>query len=378
LAPIFAAAWIGWRIEQMTPAKKNQLDATDWGSESDTPPTPVNIDDVLAAREVISPYLNATPLLENPVLSARVGTATFVKLENVQSIGAFKIRGAINLLATMDKKQRAKGIVTATRGNYGAALAQACGMFGSRCTVFVPEGNSPDKNLCVEALGGEIIVQGHDFDAAWDASVRHAWKIGAVSIHPAKRAELVAGQGTVALEMLEQSEHSLDVIFVPVGGGSLAAGTTTVIKAMSPATAVIAVQAENAPAFHHAWHTNDYAPMVATKTIADGLATRVPVRYTLSMMKELDNFVLVSEEEVCAAIRCYAQTIHQLAEGGGAAPLAAALQMKDQLVGKRIGLILSGGNIDSASLQQAMRIDAAMHTPNAVPQFPLASLDYGD
>jgi threonine dehydratase len=362
----------------MTPAKKNQLDATDWGSDSGTPPEPVNMDDVLAARQVIRPFLEPTPLLNNPVLSQRLGTETFVKLENVQTIGAFKIRGAINLLANMSKKERSKGIVTATRGNYGAALAEACAIFDAKCTVFVPEGNSPDKNTTVEALGGEVIIRGHDFDAAWDASVRHAWEIGAVSIHPAKRPELVAGQATVALEMLEQSEDGLDVIFVPVGGGSLAAGTTTVIKSKSPSTAVIAVQAENAPAFHHAWHSGDYAPMVATKTIADGLATRVPVRYTLSMMKELDDFVLVSEEEVCAAIRCYAQTIHQLAEGGGAAPLAAALKMKAQLAGKRVGLILTGGNIDTASLAAAMRIDAPMHTPHAVPQFPLASLDYGD
>ncbi len=362
----------------MSPATKNHLDATDWGSDSDTPPGPISLDDVLAARDVISPYLRPTPLLRNPVLSHRVGTDTFVKLENVQEIGAFKIRGAINLLANMDDEQRSRGIVTATRGNYGAALAQACVMFDAKCTVFVPEGNSPDKNTAVKALGGEVIVKGHDFDAAWDASVRHAWNIGAVSIHPAKRPELIAGQATVALEMLEQSEGGLDVVFVPVGGGSLAAGTTTVIKAMSPTTSVVAVQAENAPAFHHAWHTNDYAPMVATKTIADGLATRVPVRYTLSMMKELDDFVLVSEEEICAAIRCYAQTIHQLAEGGGAAALAAALKMKDKLAGKRVGLILTGSNIDNASLLQAMRIDAPMHTPHAVPHFPLASLDYGD
>jgi threonine dehydratase len=208
--------------------------------------------------------------------------------------------------------------------------------------------------------------------------VRHARTSGAVSIHPGKRAELVAGQGTVALEMLEQCPDGLDVVFVPVGGGSLAAGTTTVIKALSPQTRVIAVQAENAPAFHHAWHTGEFAPMVAANTIADGLATRVPVRYTLSMMQDLDDFVLVSEDEICAAIRCYAQTIHQLAEGGGAATLAAALKMKEQLAGQRVGLILSGSNIDHASLLQAMRADALLHTPHAVPHFPMASLDYGD
>ena len=118
--------------------------------------------------------------------------------------------------------------------------------------------------------------------------------------------------------------------------------------------------------------------MIAAQTIADGLATRVPVRYTLSMMEQLDDFVLVSEEEICAAIRCYAQTIHQLAEGGGAAALAAALKLKDQLTGKRVGLVLTGSNIDNDVLAQALRIDSPRHTPHAIPHFPMASLDYGD
>jgi threonine dehydratase len=252
----------------MTPAANMHRDATDWGSDTDTPPAPISIADVKRARKVIKPFLTPTPCISNPVLNERVGAEIFVKLENIQDIGAFKIRGAINLLATMDEKERAKGIVTATRGNYGAALAQACAMYDTKCTVFVPQGNSPDKNAAVAALGGELIIKGHDFDAAWDASVRHAWNSDAISVHPGKRPELVAGQATVALEMLSQIEDGLDVIIVPVGGGSLAAGTTTVVKAVSPQTRIIAVQAENAPAFHHAWHTSDYAPMVATKTIA--------------------------------------------------------------------------------------------------------------
>ena len=362
----------------MTPAASIHRDATDWGSDSDTPPAPISIADVKRARKVIKPFLTPTPFITNPVLNERVGAEVFVKLENTQDIGAFKIRGAINLLATMDEKERAKGIVTATRGNYGAALAQACAMYDTHCTVFVPEGNNPDKNAAVTALGGELIIKGHDFDAAWDASVRHAWNSGAVSVHPGKRSELVAGQATVAMEMLDQAKGGLDVVIVPVGGGSLAAGTTTVIRSLSPKTKVIAVQAENAPAFHHAWHTDDYAPMVATKTIADGLATRVPVRYTLGMMQEMDDFVLVSEDEICMAIRCYAETIHQLAEGGGAAPLVAAFRLKEQLAGKRVGLVLTGSNIDNQSLMWALRTDSVRHTPQAIPNFPMASLDYGD
>lgn len=362
----------------MTPAAKSYRDATDWGSDSGSPPSPITMADVKRARKVIKPYLKPTPLVSNPILDERVGARVFVKLENIQEIGAFKIRGAINLLATMDEKERKKGIVTATRGNYGAALAQACAMYDTKCTVFVPERNNPDKNAAVVALAGELVVKGHDFDAAWDASVRHAWNSGAVSVHPGKRPELVAGQATVALEMLEQADEGLDVIIVPVGGGSLAAGTTTVVKSISPQTEVIAVQAENAPAFHHAWHTKDYLPMVANQTIADGLATRVPVRYTLSMMQDLDDFVLVSEDEICAAIRCYAETIHQLAEGGGAAPLAAAFKLKERLAGKRVGLVLTGSNIDSKTLVWALRTDSVRQTPHAVPNFPMASLDYGD
>ena len=362
----------------MTAAMDQYLDATDWGSDSGTPQSPITLDDVLQARETLRDRLPPTPLLANPLLSQRLGADVRVKLENIQDIGAFKIRGALNLLARLSAEERAMGIVTATRGNYGAAFARACAIHGVKCTVFVPEGNSPHKNAAVKALGAELIVQGHDFDAAWDASVRYARQKGALSIHPAKRAELVAGQGTVALEMLEQAGDRLDAVFVPVGGGSLAAGTVTVVKALSPETRVIAVQAENAPAFHHAWHTGRYAPMAAVKTIADGLATRVPVRYTLGMMARLDDFVLVSEEEICEGIRCYADTIHHLAEGGGAAPLAAALRMRDELAGLRVGLILTGSNIDTSTLQKALRADDALHAPMAVPHFPLASLDYGD
>lgn len=359
------------------PARIDNLDETDWGSDAGSPPSPITLADVKRAHKVISPILQPTPLISHPLLSERLGAETFVKLENVQKIGAFKIRGAINLLASMNEKMRQQGIVTATRGNYGAALADACTMYDVDCTVFVPEGNSLEKNAAVVALGGDIVVKGHDFDAAWDASVRHARRIDAISIHPAKRPELVAGQGTVALEMLAQAGE-LDVLFVPVGGGSLAAGVVTVVKALSPNTRVVAVQAENAPAFHRAWHSKEYSPMVVNETIADGLATRVPVRYTLSMMQDLDDFVVVSEEDICAAIRCYAQTLHQLSEGGGAAPLAAALNMKDELAGQRVGLILSGGNIDRATLQRALRLDAPVHTPHAIPNFPMASLDYGD
>lgn len=353
-------------------------EANHWGSEADAP-EPITLEDVRAARATIAAHLSPTPLVSHPRLSERVGATVHVKLENAQSIGAFKIRGALNLLAAMSEEERARGIVTATKGNHGIALARACSMHGVACTVLVPQGNNPDKNAAMEAWGAEVIVGGHDFDAAWDAAVRHARSSGATCIHPAKSRPLVAGQGTVALELLEQAPSPLAAVFVPVGGGSIAASTAVVVKALSPETEVICVQAENAPAFHHAWHTHEYRPIVTADTVADGLAARIPVRYTLEVLERLaDDFLLVSEEEICAAIRCCHETIHQLAEGAGAAPLAGLMQVRERYAGREVAFVLTGGNIDVASFVDAVRGAGAGRTPQAMPHFPLASLDYGD
>ncbi len=356
-----------------------ELAATDWGAEPKDADRAVGIADVQAAAEVIAEHLDPTPLVRHPLLAEATGCDLWVKLENAQPVGSFKIRGTLNMLAAMTPEQRGRGLVTATRGNFGQSLARAATLYGTRCTIFVPEGNRPDKNRAMEATGARIIVQGHDFDAAWDASVRWARRENAVSVHPARHAAVVAGQGTVALEMLEQVTRPFDVIIVPVGGGSLAAGTAITVKALSPQTRVIAVQAENAPAFHHAWHSGRYEPFRATETIADGLATRIPVRYTLEVMRRLvDDFILVSEREIQDAVRCLLETVHQLAEGGGAAALAGALQLRESLAGQRVGVVLTGGNIDLATLRDIVVNRPSPHQPRAMPMFPMASLDYGD
>lgn len=361
----------------LTSDQRKRLAATDWASEGPTEPVP-SLSDVQAARQVIEKYLTPTPLIRHPLLSRRAGCDLWVKLENAQPTGVFKIRGTLSFLARLPAEDRARGLVTATRGNFGNALARAAALHDVGCTIFVPEGNNPDKNEAIKATGARLIVQGHDFDAAWDASVRHARDTGAMAVHPAKHRWLVAGQGTVALEMLEQAKQPFDAVFVPVGGGSLAAGTGIVIKALSPQTQVIGVQAANAPAFQHAWQTGDYRPFRAAKTVADGLATRVPVRYTTDIMRDcLDDFVLVSEDEIYAAIRCYLETVHQLAEGGGAAPLAAALKLKDRFAGKRIGVVLSGCNIDRETLEQVLAGKPAASHAEAMPMYPISSLDYG-
>lgn len=361
----------------LTADQRQRLAATDWASEETAEPNP-SLDDVHEARKIVDHYLTPTPLIRHPLLSQRLGCDTWVKLENAQPTGVFKIRGGLSFLAKLPPEERARGLVTATRGNFGHALARAAALHDVTCTIFVPEGNNPDKNEAIKATGAQLVVRGHDFDAAWDASVRHARRTGAVPVHPAKHRWLVAGQGTVALEMLEQVSEPFAAIFVPVGGGSLAAGTSIVVKALSPETQVIGVQAANAPAFHHAWETGNYQPFRAANTVADGLAARVPVRYTTGIMRELlDDFVLVSEDEIYAAIRCYLETLHQLAEGGGAAPLAAALKVKDRFAGRRIGVVLTGCNIDRATLQRVLAGRPAENHAEAMPMYPISSLDYG-
>ncbi len=338
----------------------------------------VTLEDVYAARDVIRDQLSPTPMVSHPLLSAACGSEVHVKLENTQAIGSFKIRGGLNLLASMPDHERKLGLVTATRGNHGQSLARAASLFDAPCTIFVPEGNNEDKNAAMRALGARVIVEGHDFDAAQTASERFARESGAKPVHAAREPALVAGVGTVALEMIEQAPAPFDTVFVPVGGGSLAAGAAVVFKALSPSTRVVGVQAENAPAQYHAWQTGEHHPFVVTETVADGLAVRVPVEFTMDIMRELvDDMLLVSEAEIYEAIRTYANTVHQMAEGAGAVALAGVLQQREELGASRVGVVLTGGNIESHTLVDALNGGQPRFLPQAMPMYPMSSLDYG-
>jgi threonine dehydratase len=338
----------------------------------------VTLADVERAMRVVREHLPPTPLVSHPLLNQRAGCDVFVKLENTQSIGSFKIRGGLNLLAKMPAEERARGLVTATRGNHGQSIALAARMHGARCTIFVPRGNNPDKNAAMAALGAHVVEVGHDFDAAMIAAEEHAARTGSRLVHPARDLDLVAGVGTIALEMLEQAEGRLDAVFVPVGGGSIAAGMSVVLKALSPSTRIIGVSAENAPAMHHAWHTGEHLPFAAIDTLADGLAVRVPVDATLRIMRPLlDGMVLVSEREIQDAIRAYATTVHQMAEGAAAAALAAVMRHRESLLAQRVGVVLTGGNIDAATLLGALAGERPRHQPQAMPYYPIGELSYG-
>lgn len=308
--------------------------------------------DVLVARERLRSQLPATPLVRHPLLDRELGAMVYVKLENVNPVGSFKLRGALNLVAQLDKDTRRRGLCAPTRGNHGQSLAYACNRAQVPCTLFVPRNNNREKNTATRALGATVVVEGESFDDACHAATRFAETTGARQIHPGREPALVAGAGTLVLEMLEQAADPLDWLFVPVGVGSCAAGVALgLVAAASTETRLVGVQSNAAPAMFHAFHSGEMHSHAVAHSLADGLAVGEPVAETLAILRRhVDDMRLVDEEEIAASIRCYARTIHQLAEGAGAAALAGALQMRDQIEGQRVGLVLSGGNVSTRVL----------------------------
>ncbi len=309
--------------------------------------------DVLKARRSIAHYLPVTPSIEPAALASALGCRVVLKCENLSPTGAFKVRGGVNLLASLEPDARARGVVAASTGNHGQSVAYAARLFGCKATVFMPEAANQLKVEATVALGAEVIQIGCDFDAARLAAEEHAASRGGRYIHSANEPLLVAGVGTAALELLEAAPD-LDVIFVPVGGGSGALGAGTVARAVNPAIRVVGVQASGAPAVYRSWREGRRIATENVDTFAEGLATREPFEMPLALLPRMvDEIMLVSDDEIAAAIRLLIETARQIVEGAGAAPLAAAMQRRDQLAGKNVGLIVSGGNI---TIEQLKRI----------------------
>jgi threonine dehydratase len=308
--------------------------------------------DVLAAREQIAPYLRPTPLFEYPALSELVGAETWVKHENHQPIGAFKVRGGVNLVSRLDEDERERGVITASTGNHGQSIAFASRLFGVRGIVCVPEGANPVKLASMRALGAELVVHGKDFDDAREHCERLAEEHGHRYIHSGNEPHLIAGVGTHTLEILEE-QPEIDVVIVPIGGGSGAAGACIAAKARG-STEVIGVQSDAAPAAYRSWKERSLLED-RMGTRAEGLATRVAFELPQRILwEQLDDFLLVSEAELEEAVLRMLELTRNLAEPAGAAPLAAALKLRDRLAGKRVALILSGGNISPEHLREIL------------------------
>ena len=309
--------------------------------------------DVLRARRQIRDHLLVTPLHPAPGLSALVGTEVSVKHENHLPTGSFKVRGGVNLLAQLDPATRARGVLAASTGNHGQSVAFAAQLFGAPATVFVPEGANPVKVAAMRQLGATVIATGVDFDDAREACEARAAATGARYIHSGDEPLLIAGVATHTLEILEQ-DPTVEVIVVPVGGGSGAAGACLAAKAVDPAITVIGVQSAAAPAAHRSWRQGTLvaAPM---ETFAEGLATRTAFALPQRLLRaHLDDFVLVSDDAIRAAMLAMLEHARTLCEAAGAAPLAAALQLRERLRGRRVALICSGGNVSPAQLRAVL------------------------
>lgn len=310
--------------------------------------------DILDAQRRIRPYLPATPLYTYPTLNRLLGFTAYVKHENHNPTGAFKIRGGINLVSRLEPEEKARGVVTASTGNHGQSIALACSLFGVKAYICVPVGANPDKVAAIRSHGAEIVEHGRDFEEAkanaeWLAEA-HGYKFISSGDEP----HLISGVGTIGLEIMQQ-EPTIDTVISPVGAGTGCGGTAIAVKSIKPEVKVIAVQAENAPSVYRSWRSGALESTGPVSTMADGLATRQAFQLPLGILRDwVDEFTLVSEDEMRRGVRLYLEHCRTVAEGAGAAPLAAALKMRDALSGRRVALVLSGGNITLAELKRCL------------------------
>lgn len=311
--------------------------------------------DVYKARSVLRRYLAPTQLLRPWALSERLGCDIYLKCENLQPIGAFKVRGGVYLMSGLTESERRRGVVTASSGNHGQSIAYSARLFGARAVVYVPVGANPFKVASMRSLGAEVRLHGRDFEEAREAAEKSSVTEGFRFVHSVNEPALYAGVGTMALEIFDEVPD-IDAIIVPIGGGSGACGTGIVARALRPETKVIGVQAEAAPAVYLSWKSGRLISTPPVSTFADGLATKEAYDLALSVLSRvLDDIVLVTEEEMEKAVLTLLETAHQVAEGAGSASTAAAMKIKHRLSGKKVALILSGGNLTMVKLMEIVR-----------------------
>ncbi len=306
--------------------------------------------DVLDAAKQIRPYLSPTPLRRYPALDRIVGAEVHVKHENHNPTGAFKVRGGVNLVSRLSEDERGRGVIAASTGNHGQSVAYAARLFGVGAIICAPAAANPVKVEAMQDLGAEVILEGERYDDSRRNAERLAREHGYRYIHSGDEPLLIAGVGTHTLELL-QEQPAVDTVIVPIGGGSGAAGSCIAAKAVNPEIRVIGVQSEQAPAAYLSWKAG--APRKSpNRTRAEGLSTAAPFELPQRMLRRLlDDFVLVSDEEIDAATAVMIEKTRTLVEAAGAAALAAALKLRNELRGRKVALICSGGNISPAQLK---------------------------
>ena len=319
-------------------------------------PWPITFDDVLQTRERLSPFLTPTALRHYPLLDELLGggTSLLIKHENHQPTGSFKVRNGLSFVTGLATEDRERGVVAASTGNHGQGIAYAAALLGVRATICVPVGNNPEKTAAMRGWGATVIEDGRDYDESVEAMIRIAREEGKTIAHSTNDPRVVTGAATMSLEMLEQS-GGLDAIVIAVGGGSQSVGALTVARELAPNLKVYGVQAAGASAIHDSWHAKKPMKTERADTFAEGVATRQPYALTYSTLCEgLAAFVTVTDKELAEAVRIILKRTHNIVEGAGAMGVAGALKLRDQLRGKRVGAIFSGGNIDTTVLRKIL------------------------
>ena len=307
---------------------------------------PPSYQDILDARSRVYAALRPTPLLHHPLLDEWTGCETWVKHENHNPTGAFKVRGGVNLVSQLSAGERERGILAASTGNHGQSLAYACRTSGVRCRIVVPVGNNPEKNAAMRALGAEVEERGRDFDEAREYVESLVQREGWRYVHTANEPLLIAGVGTYAQEIFEERPDA-EAIFVPIGGGSGACGCCLVRDALAAPTQIIGVNAAGADAFSRSWHGPARVVADRVDTFAEGIACRTTFDLTFALLKaRLDDVVTVTDHELREAVFAAMTRTHSLVEGAGAASLAAARAYGRRSPRSRVVCVVSGGNID--------------------------------
>lgn len=314
----------------------------------------VSLAHIRAAQAIVYRTLKPTALQEYPLLNAEAGARVWLKHENHLPTGAFKVRGGLNFMHHFAAARTQHGVITATRGNHGQSIALAAREHGIPATIVVPFGNNPEKNAAMQAYGARLVEHGRDFDEAAEKVAELSQANNLRYIHSANEPHLINGVGTYALEIIETMKERgarIDAIFVPIGLGSGICGVITALRALAPETKIYGVQAEGAPSIYLSWQAGHIVETKEAHTFADGVATRVPAALTFDIIRRgVDEIVLVSESEIVRAIRLLWRTTHNLVEGAGAIATAATLKMREQLAGRNVVNVLSGANLDTASI----------------------------
>ena len=311
--------------------------------------------DIILAAERIKPYMDPSPLYTYPTLNEYLGFTAYVKHENYNPTGAFKIRGGINLICQLSKEEKKQGVITASTGNHGQSISLASKMFNVEAHICVPEGANPIKIAAIRSYGAIIHEKGKDFDEAALNGVQLAKDHGYRFINSGNEPHLISGVGTIGLEILQQNPN-IEVVISPVGSGTGAGGTAIAMKTLKPGIKTISVQAKNAPSIYLSYKSGKIESTPTANTFADGLATRNAFELPLKILRKyVDDFILVSEDEMRKAIKLYLENCHTVAEGAGAASLAASIKLKKELEGKNVAIVLSGGNITIEELTKSLQ-----------------------